>query len=291
MPDILLLAPIARLLEISVDELLSFREELTEADIADLVRELDQKCLTEEFQNGYAWARNKIEEYPNCYPLMVHLAASLDANRLIREVIIPDGFEAYIESQYRRALDSKDEAVRRQALDALFAYYVRHCRYDEAESYVKLYSDRDPEKKRRQAQIYLETGRQADAYRLYEELLLADYQRASASLHGIYLLAMEEKDYPKARRIADKQAELARVFEMGRYYEVSPHLELAVLEQDTARAEAIMEEMLRHTEDIAGFRKSLLYSHMTFKEIDPSFAKQLRDNLKQSFSELVKTPQ
>ena len=40
-PDITLLAPIARLLDISLDTLLSFREDLTAEEIGEIVREAD----------------------------------------------------------------------------------------------------------------------------------------------------------------------------------------------------------------------------------------------------------
>ena len=43
MPDIMLLAPIARLLGITVDELLSFREELTREEINGLVNEFNDR--------------------------------------------------------------------------------------------------------------------------------------------------------------------------------------------------------------------------------------------------------
>ena len=42
MPDIMLLAPIARLLGITTDELLSFREELTQEEINEFIREIDR---------------------------------------------------------------------------------------------------------------------------------------------------------------------------------------------------------------------------------------------------------
>ncbi len=42
MPDILLLAPIARLLGITVDELLSFREELTQEEINGFICDVDE---------------------------------------------------------------------------------------------------------------------------------------------------------------------------------------------------------------------------------------------------------
>jgi transcriptional regulator with XRE-family HTH domain len=52
MPDILLLAPIARLLGISLDTLLSFREELTTEEIQRLVYEAD-KTLEELLFSDY----------------------------------------------------------------------------------------------------------------------------------------------------------------------------------------------------------------------------------------------
>ena len=55
-------------------------------------------------------------------------------------------------------------------------------------------------------------------------------------LHGMYLLALQDKDKKRARRLVEKQKEMARCFEMGRYYEISSGLELAAAEKDTAEA-------------------------------------------------------
>ena len=41
-PDIELLAPIARLLHISLDTLMSFHEELTASEIGDMIRQMDE---------------------------------------------------------------------------------------------------------------------------------------------------------------------------------------------------------------------------------------------------------
>jgi transcriptional regulator with XRE-family HTH domain len=66
MPDILLLAPIARLLGISLDTLLSFREELTTEEIQRLVYEADERLKSETFEEAFQWAKTIIEQYPNC---------------------------------------------------------------------------------------------------------------------------------------------------------------------------------------------------------------------------------
>ena len=55
-PDIALLAPIARLLNITTDTLLSFREDLTEAEIANFTRKLSQDLEKKEYREVFAEA-------------------------------------------------------------------------------------------------------------------------------------------------------------------------------------------------------------------------------------------
>ncbi|MDO4474948.1 MAG: helix-turn-helix transcriptional regulator, partial [Eubacteriales bacterium] len=54
-PDIELLAPIARLLHISLDTLLSFHENLTPAEIGEIVKQMDRMFEVEEFDTVYEW--------------------------------------------------------------------------------------------------------------------------------------------------------------------------------------------------------------------------------------------
>ena len=55
-PDIELLAPIARLLHISLDTLLSFQEKLTDMEIETLIRQMGDKLEKEGFEKTYEWA-------------------------------------------------------------------------------------------------------------------------------------------------------------------------------------------------------------------------------------------
>ena len=58
-PDITLLAPIARLLDISLDTLLSFREELTMEEINEIIREADSRLEKEPYEEVFQWAKKK----------------------------------------------------------------------------------------------------------------------------------------------------------------------------------------------------------------------------------------
>lgn len=282
-PDITLLAPIARLLNISLDTLLSFREDLTTEEINEIVCEADSKLKEESYDEAFLWAKKKLEQYPNCEELIMNIAIIFDAQRIVHEVSNKAKYDDYLCSLYVRVLDSDDETIRIRAADSLVGFYMRKKQYDKAEKYLEYFSIQNPERKRKQAQIYAETGRVKEAYKAYEELLFSDYQRVSMELHGMYMLALQDNDRKRAHRLVDKQKELARCFEMGKYYEISSGLELATLEKDTESVVTIMEEMRSCVEQIGDFRKSQLYEHMEFKEIREDYMAEVKENLLKCF--------
>ena len=229
------------------------------------------------------WAKKKLEQYPNCEELILNIAIIFDAQRIVHEVSNKAEYDDYLCSLYVRVLDSDDETIRIRAADSLVGFYMRKKQYDKAEKYLEYFSIQNPERKRKQAQIYAETGRVKEAYKAYEELLFSDYQRVSMELHGMYMLALQDNDRKRAHRLVDKQKELARCFEMGKYYEISSGLELATLEKDTDSVVTIMEEMLSCVEQIGDFRKSQFYEHMEFKEIREDYMAEVKENLLKCF--------
>ena len=77
-PDIELLAPIARLFDISLDTLLSFHEYLSDTEIEEIIREMDRMFSEEGYEKTYEWALRLIKEYPNCNMLIWQAAVMLD---------------------------------------------------------------------------------------------------------------------------------------------------------------------------------------------------------------------
>lgn len=286
LPDIMLLAPIARLLDISLDTLLSFHGELTEEEINQIVREMDDRMRKEPFEEMFQWAKKKMEQYPNSGQLCWQLAVILDAHRLTREIPESERYDEYICGCYTRALESADEETRHHAADSLFGFYLRKEQFEKAEKYLIYSSKRDPERKRKQAQIYAKTGRIQEAYQTYEELLFSAGQFLEMVFQGMLMLAMEEPDKTKAHMLVKKQQDLARLFEMGKYYEVCYGFDLAAAEKDVEATLKFMEEMLSSVGDLGGgFRKSPLYEHMTFKGIDEEFLAEMKRNLLKCFQD------
>lgn len=284
-PDITLLAPIARLLGISTDELLSYHEELSSEEIQALVRTADNKFQTENYEDVFHWIKKELEKYPNCDQLIWQMAVMLDANRLMKDLPDSGNYADYTCSCYTHVLGSTDETLRCHAADSLFGFYMRKEEYETAGKYLQYFSVQNPERKRKQAEIYQKTGRIQEAYKTYEELLFAEYQVVNGILTGMYMLALQENNSSKAHLLIDKQSGLARLFEMGKYYEASCRLDLAAFEQDAKSAAEIMSQMLDSVDHIFSFRSSPLYEHMTFKDPQSDFIEKLKNNLISCFQD------
>ena len=104
-----MLAPIARLLHISLDTLLSFRENLTDLEIEEMIHKMDKMFSEEGFEKTYQWAVNTIKEYSNCNLLIWQIAVMLDSRRIIGMCENPDRYDEQINSWYEMALSDKDE--------------------------------------------------------------------------------------------------------------------------------------------------------------------------------------
>lgn len=82
-PDIALLAPIARLLGISTDMLLSYKEDLSDKEINQLIETAILKIKSEGYDAGYTWAEKQMQEYPNCGKFIVMMTQTLDNYRYV----------------------------------------------------------------------------------------------------------------------------------------------------------------------------------------------------------------
>lgn len=282
-PDIELLAPIARLLHISLDTLLSFQGELTPAEIKDIVREMDQMFDSQEYETVYAWALEKIREYPNCNMLIWQLAVILDARRLTDGVPDADKYDGQIIAWYETALSDEKEEVRRQAAESLFNLYLRKEQYAEAEKYLKYFLTNDPMKKIYQGRLYQAQGDKENAYTAFESVLFSTYQALNLTFTLMIETALEEGDFKKAHYLAEKLGAAAGLFEMGKYNECSPMLNVVCAEKNVEETYRVAVQLLESIDSLCDFRKSGLYRHMKFTELDRSFAMGYQEKIMELF--------
>ena len=285
LPDIALLAPIARLFGITTDELLSFKDELTDEEINQYLLKLQKDLESRDFHDVFLSVKEKIEEYPNCEKLIWQAAVILDAGRMTAEPPNKDVYDSVIRGWYERCLLSQDERIRNQAADSLFHTFIRQEDYEKAARYLDYFSLENPERKRKKALVDSKTGKRTEAYRAYEELIYSGYQHIQLTLNDLRILYMEDEDHEMAKKLVAVSSSVASAFEMGRYNEVCYGLDVAVWEKDAAWTAQLMREILDSVDRIGDFTKSRLYQHMMLKSIDPDFSAGLKRELLKSLGD------
>ncbi|MDD6038319.1 MAG: helix-turn-helix transcriptional regulator [bacterium] len=281
-PDIELLAPIARLLHISLDTLMSFHEELTDAEIEDMIRKIDKMFSDEGYEKTYEWALHIIKEYPNCNRLIWQLAVMLDARRLLDGCEDPDKYDEQINAWYELVLNDEDEKIQHQAADSLFSFYLRKQNFEMAEKYLNYFSDHDPMKKICQGRLYKEQGKKQEAYESFESVIFSQYNTLNLAFSMMVGLALEE-DMEYARFLAEKMGTIAGAFDMGKYNECSAMLNVVFAEKNVEGTYRVAEQLLNNVDSIYDFPKSKLYQHMKFRDADASYIRGIKEELQKGF--------
>lgn len=285
LPDITLLAPIARLLDITTDELLSFKDELTDEEINQYLLNVQKELEEKSFHEVFTSVKEKIEEYPNCEKLIWQAAVILDAKRMTIELANKENYDNMISGWFERCLLSKNEQIRNHAAGMLFHAYFRKKDYEKANQYLDYFSLENPERKYKEALVNSKTGKRAEAYRAYEELILTGYQHIQMVLNGLRTLYMEDGDHEMTKKLVEVSSSAASTFEMGKYQEVCFGLDVAVWEKDVAWTAQFMHEILSSIDTIGDFAKSKLFQHMVLKTVKPEFSEGLRQKLLESLGD------
>lgn len=283
LPDIKLLAPLARLLHISTDTLLSYRENPTNEEISLFIKKLDQKLQTAPYADAFSYAKEKLQAYPDCHRLIWNTAIVLEAHLLFQGIAERSIYDPQICAWFTQALESEEPFLKKSSAESLYHFYARKEQWDKAEEALSYFSENDPDKTIHLASLYSKTNRIHYAYRLYEQLLFTGFNRFKLILHALRILYMQEQDSDMAHKLADLEGGLAKLFEMGRYQEAEPGLELAAYEKNVKETERIMKTMLKHYDTLTDYTHSRLFRHILLKPQNPAFFERVRCGLIQGF--------
>lgn len=282
-PDIELLSPIARLLHISLDTLLSFQEKLTDFEIGEFIQKMDKMFSEEGYEKTYQWAVNTIKKYPNCTMLIWQIAVMLDSRRIIGECDNPDKYDEQINAWYEIALNDEEEKIQHHAADSLFGFYLRKKDYAMAEKYLRYFSDYDPVKKVKMGQLYMQQGKTEDAYEKLEDVVFSTYTTLNLTFGTMITQALEEKNHEYAKYLAKKMNVLANAFDMGKYHECAAMLNVVVTEKDVEGTFQVAKQLLENVDTMGDFRESKLYQHMKFRNTENPYAKEMKKALLEGF--------
>lgn len=278
-----MLSPIARLLHISLDTLLSFQEKLTDFEIGEFIQKMDKMFSEEGYEKTYQWAVNTIKKYPNCNLLIWQIAVMLDSRRIIGECDNPDKYDEQINAWYEIALNDEEEKIQHHAADSLFGFYLRKKDYAMAEKYLRYFSDYDPVKKVKMGQLYMQQGKTEDAYEKLEDVVFSTYTTLNLTFGTMITQALEKKNHEYAKYLAKKMNVLANAFDMGKYHECAAMLNVVVAKKDVEGTFQVAKQLLENVDTMGDFRESKLYQHMKFRNTENPYAKEMKKALLEGF--------
>lgn len=245
-PDITLLPALARLLKIDMNELFSFREELTKIEIGQFVNEVTKYALEENIDVAFEMATEKIQEYPHCDELLYMSAATLEGALILSDVseIKKKEYEDKIFNWMERASESRDEKIRYSVIYWLAAQYLNQQEYEKANYYLGLLPDVQIDKTLLQTRIMLHEKDRDSAAVFLEGNLLQAVSKIQNYLWKLLEIEEEAGNHWAADGIAEVADRMCSLFGLWNYGTVVPHLLIALYRKDTEQSIEFIEKTL-----------------------------------------------
>ena len=259
-PDISLRPAIARLLKIDMNELFSFREELTEKEIGQFVNELSEVSL-DSFIKAFEMGKNKIKEYPHCDSLIYSIATVLNAALTLSDVDDEKKLECnnVIVEWLERTAESPNEKVRISSIFMLAAKYIQMEKYKEANIFLDKIPDTVIDATIMKTNVLAhQEGTDIAAFFLEGKLM----QTVTNIQNYLYkLIEMEEEtgNHCKAEEIAEITEHMVSLFGLWDYGKVVPYLLIAVYRKDVEKCIQLIKEVLMESQKPWKMVESPLY--------------------------------
>ena len=245
-PDVSLLAPLARLLKIDLNELLCFREELTAEEIARFSGELVEAVRRDGLAAGLALAAEELRQYPRCDALLFQCAVSLEgAAMLYADGDAREACDAQLDAWYERCSASEDESIRKRAIYMLAGRYLRREDAANAQRMLDLLPEEPPMDKRLlQARIHLRQNQMEEAGRVAAQALLRCLNEARSFLWQLIDIERSSGNPDDAEEMSQLSSEMTRRFGLWDYNAAIAPLNLALERRDAAESLRLLRQLL-----------------------------------------------
>lgn len=251
-PDIMLLAPLARLLEVDMNTLFSFEGELSMSEVEIICSNIYKVFLNEGFEAGYEKLMEKVREYPKCGLLLYNLASLLVGASMLwpqedeeKIAICKEKGEELLE---RAAENERTEAnIRAGALNLLVANCLQREELERAEELLNRIPDQGVDKRPMLATLYRKQKKEEEALKLVQRMLWGAAGTLQNSFMTLIEIAKEKGDVEETVYLAEKLKGIIELLEMWDYGKYMADMEVAVMKhnpEDTVQALRKMTEAM-----------------------------------------------
>ena len=214
-PDITLLSPIARALHSTVDELLSFQNELSSAEVSGFVKKAAGIYESEGFDSGWNYCQNLFREYPNSVPLKFYLGNLFQSFMVMKSDIGQKENLAYYRQAaelYEEVLASGSPKFTYQATYILVGFYTVLNVLDRAEELLDSLPKKIVDPDFLYPSIFALRGKTDESRRLIQENIKRYISKINQELRFLCAFAREQEDMDTAYTLAKINLEMTRLF-------------------------------------------------------------------------------
>ncbi len=255
------------MLGIDLNTLLAFQDDLSEDEIGLFMNYLAEISFEEGIESAFKIANEKINEYPNSDVLVLNVATILKGILVMNGNVEENEYLNYIESLFRRAMESENSDISNQAKTFLISKYRERKEYDKAQSLIDTLPNKDVfDKKQIQANLWIEKGKLKEAAEILENSLIELTNDLHTILMSLMEIAIKEKRDEDALYIAKISSQSSKLFDLWEYNTYVPYFQLYSL---TKQKEKISEMIIPMFESMAqpwNIHTSPLYRHIKKKD-------------------------
>lgn len=261
-PDITLLPALAKVLGTDLNTLLSFDDEDGEAEIGEIMKELDSTLQEKDYESAFDYAMDKIESNPTNQELSFLAGTYLLSAINIAKDNMKDVYSKRIEKLFEKLAKSNSSFMQNTAKAIQIGKYIDKNEFDKAEQLIKSIPAITINKDMLTAELYIKKCEPKKA----KELLQSNMVRNIAETQGILLrliqITKDEKDRSKAQKYADTCDECAKLFDMDKNVVSQALLEIAILNEDIDTCLTVLNNLLTIDSAPSPLNESALYDHI-----------------------------
>lgn len=243
-PDITLLPALARLLQIDLNTLMSFNDDLTDVEIENFVDEIDKTVCEQGYDAAFQKAISKIHEYPTCDRLIYSVILYLEGAITLYNVSEIEKYREVYEPFYQRLATNDVPEIRETAITMLISYARNRGDFSRAEELIQSLPFSTVDREEQLAILYQQQERYQDAEKIWEHRVIQGVTEIQTALLNMLEIALQEKREKDADCFAGMYEVVTRQFCFPEWMCFIAHLQLALVKKDKDKSLFILQKML-----------------------------------------------
>lgn len=267
-PDITILPILGRLLEVDMNTLLSFKEELSEDEIGHFVNKITDIITKEGYEKGYSIAMDKMKEYPNSDLLIYSLVSVLEGALHIFDVDSnkKEEYENELNSFYKKLSSSDNYQIKEQISSMLILKYLQEKELGEAKKLIDNLEYQGADKQLLQSRYYIEKEEYLTANKILQQKIYTDISNVFNYITILSGVAMKEDEREYSKYLADFIYRLAKLFDFPEFMANSGYLSVAIDEKNTEKTLEYTEKILESTKNGLLYFNSPIFKYIEKKD-------------------------